>query len=182
MSGREYPRWASHFDPYSPIYSRRERSEILISDCALGLMFSGLFSLAKTFGWLWLAKVYIVPYLIVNMWLVMITLLQHTHPSLPHYNDSEWEWLRGALSTVDRSYGPLDVVFHHIADTHVCHHLFSAMPHYHAQEATEAIKPILGKYYAKDTRNVWKALWEDWDSCHYVAPDTPGSGVFWYHR
>lgn len=57
MSGREYPRWASHFDPYSPIYSRRERSEILISDCALGLMFSGLFSLAKTFGWLWLAKV-----------------------------------------------------------------------------------------------------------------------------
>ena len=55
------------------------------------------------------AQVYIVPYLIVNLWLVMITLLQHTHPSLPHYNDSEWEWLRGALSTVDRSYGPLDV-------------------------------------------------------------------------
>ena len=78
-------------------------------------------------------QVYIVPYLIVNMWLVMITLLQHTHPALPHYSDKEWEWLRGALSTVDRSYGPLDVVFHHIADTHVCHHLFSTMPHYHAQ-------------------------------------------------
>ncbi len=76
---------------------------------------------------------YIAPYLIVNMWLVMITLLQHTHPSLPHYNDQEWEWLRGALSTVDRSYGLLDIVFHHIADTHVCHHLFSTMPHYHAQ-------------------------------------------------
>ena len=57
MSGREYPRWANHFDPYSPIYSRRERSEILISDCALGLVCGGLFSLAKTFGWLWLAKV-----------------------------------------------------------------------------------------------------------------------------
>jgi len=57
MSGREYPRWANHFDPYSPIYSRRERSEILISDCALGLAFSGLYTLAKTFGWLWLAKV-----------------------------------------------------------------------------------------------------------------------------
>lgn len=57
MSGREYPRWANHFDPYSPIYSRRERSEILVSDCALGLAFSGLYSLAQTFGWLWLAKV-----------------------------------------------------------------------------------------------------------------------------
>ena len=57
MSGREYPRWANHFDPYSPIYSRRERSEILVSDCALGLAFSALFSLAKAFGWMWLAKV-----------------------------------------------------------------------------------------------------------------------------
>ena len=57
MSGREYPRWANHFDPYSPIYSRRERSEILISDCALGLAFSSLFSLAKAFGWMWLTKV-----------------------------------------------------------------------------------------------------------------------------
>ena len=57
MSGREYPRWANHFDPYSPIYSRRERSEILISDCALGLAFSGLFSLAKAFGWAWLPVV-----------------------------------------------------------------------------------------------------------------------------
>ena len=57
MSGREYPRWANHFDPCSPIYSRRERSEILVSDCALGLAFSGLFSLAKAFGWIWLTKV-----------------------------------------------------------------------------------------------------------------------------
>lgn len=88
-------------------------------------------------------QVYIVPYLIVNMWLVMITLLQHTHPSLPHYTDKEWEWLRGALSTVDRSYGFLDIVFHHIADTHVAHHLFSTMPHYHAQVRTGACEDVL---------------------------------------
>lgn len=72
----------------------------------------------------------------------MITFLQHTHPSLPHYGEGEWDWLRGALATVDRSYGFLDVLFHHIADTHVAHHLFSYMPHYHAQEATEAIKKV----------------------------------------
>jgi fatty acid desaturase len=59
---------------------------------------------------------------------------QHTHPALPHFVDGEWEWLRGALATVDRSYGRvLDIVFHHIADTHVAHHLFPQMPHYHAQ-------------------------------------------------
>jgi omega-6 fatty acid desaturase (delta-12 desaturase) len=34
-SGREYPRWANHFDPYSPIYSKRERLEVLVSDIAL---------------------------------------------------------------------------------------------------------------------------------------------------
>lgn len=32
----------------------------------------------------------------------MITYLQHTHPNLPHYLDKEWDWLRGALATVDR--------------------------------------------------------------------------------
>lgn len=41
-----------------------------------------------------------------------------------------------------RSYGILDTVFHNIADTHVCHHLFSLMPHYHAKEATKYIKEV----------------------------------------
>ena len=55
-----------------------------------------------------------------------------------------------ALCTVDRSFGPvLDYTFHHISDTHVCHHLFSSMPFYHAQEATEAIRKALGPYYMK---------------------------------
>jgi omega-6 fatty acid desaturase (delta-12 desaturase) len=85
------------------------------------------------------AQVYVVPYFFVNAWLVMITMLQHTHPALPHYNDEEWEWLRGALATVDRSYGFLDHFFHHIADTHVAHHLFSSMPHYHAQVNASAL-------------------------------------------
>lgn len=37
--------------------------------------------------------------------LVMITFLQHTHINLPHYDDKEWDWLRGALATVDRCAG-----------------------------------------------------------------------------
>jgi hypothetical protein len=56
-SGRKYGRWASHFDPYSPIYSRRERAEVMLSDFALGAVASGLLGLAKAFGWLWLLKV-----------------------------------------------------------------------------------------------------------------------------
>jgi hypothetical protein len=34
-SGHKYPRWANHFDPYSPIFSKRERMDVLLSDMAL---------------------------------------------------------------------------------------------------------------------------------------------------
>jgi fatty acid desaturase len=50
----------------------------------------------------------VIPYLVVNFWLVCITFLQHTHPNLPHYDDNEWDWLKGALATVDRRCGGWD--------------------------------------------------------------------------
>lgn len=98
-------------------------------------------------------------------------------------DDKEWTWLRGALATVDRSYGPLlNSLHHHIADTHVAHHLFSAMPHYHAGEATAALKPLLGRYYCEDHTPWYRALWRDWSVCRYVAPDVKGSGVMWCRK
>mmetsp|Transcript_9899 Transcript_9899/g.24739 ORF Transcript_9899/g.24739 Transcript_9899/m.24739 type:complete len:375 (-) Transcript_9899:396-1520(-) len=181
-SGHETERWANHFDPYSPLFTKKERIEVVYSDLGVAAMLTGLGMLGKAYGFVWLLKMYIIPYLIVNHWLVMITYLQHTHVNLPHYDDKEWDWLRGALATVDRSYGILDHVFHHIADTHVAHHLFSYMPHYHAQEATEAIKKVLGDYYAKDSRNVFRALWEEVRDCNYVSPDKPGEKVYWYNK
>lgn len=57
ISGREYDGWANHFSPYSPIYSRRERKEVVISDIALCAAFAGLYALGKSFGWIWLVKV-----------------------------------------------------------------------------------------------------------------------------
>ena len=74
----------------------------MVSDIGLALVVSGLFWLARTMGTAWLIKTYLIPYLIVNHWLVLITFLQHTHPKLPHFDDREWEWMRGALSTMDR--------------------------------------------------------------------------------
>jgi omega-6 fatty acid desaturase / acyl-lipid omega-6 desaturase (Delta-12 desaturase) len=185
VASRPYDRFTSHFDPWSPIFSKRERVEIAISDAALVGVLYGLGALARSFGWAWLIKSYVIPYLVVNHWLVMITLMQHTHPELPHYKGKDWDWLRGALATVDRNYGwLLNTLHHHIADTHVCHHLFSQMPHYHAEEATEAIKPLLKGYYKKDDRNVWVAMWDDWALCRYVAPDDPNEdgGALWYRK
>eukprot|EP00898_Chlorokybus_atmophyticus_P003382 jgi/Chlat1/4044/Chrsp26S04097 len=181
MSGRPYPKWANHFDPYSPIFNRSERLQVLISDIALAVVCGVLYLASRSFGTLTVVQVYGVPYLIVNFWLVLITLLQHTHPSLPHYSNDGWDWLRGALCTVDRDYGILNTVFHHIGDTHVTHHLFSTLPHYHALEATAALKPILGDYYLFDSRPVFQALWSEWVSCRFVAPDSSGNqDVLWF--
>jgi fatty acid desaturase len=77
---------------------------IVLSDLGIAAVVYALYKAGLTFGWAWLVKSYVVPYLIVNFWLVTITFLQHTHPNLPHYEDEEWDWLRGALATVDRRY------------------------------------------------------------------------------
>lgn len=130
-------RWVSHFDPWAPLFSRRERVEVAASDACLAAWAAALAAAGRRWGWGALAATYGGPYLVMNFWLVVITMLQHTHPSLPHYREGEWAWLKGALATVDRSNGrALDFLHHHIADTHVAHHLFSQIPHYHAAEAT----------------------------------------------
>ncbi|PIA26232.1 hypothetical protein AQUCO_09500003v1 [Aquilegia coerulea] len=182
VSGRYYERFACHFDPYGPIYNDRERLQIYISDVGILAVTYGLFRLAAAKGITYLICVYGVPLLVVNAFLVLITYLQHTHPSLPHYDSSEWDWLRGALATVDRDYGILNKVFHNITDTHVAHHLFSNMPHYHAMEATKAIKPVLQEYYQFDGTPFIKAMWREAKECIYVEPDegAPNKGVFWY--
>ncbi|KAK2991656.1 hypothetical protein RJ640_023797 [Escallonia rubra] len=182
VSGRPYDRFASHYDPNGPIYNDRERLKIYISDAGVIAASYILLRIALAEGLAWIICVYGVPLLIVNSFLVTITYLQHTHPSLPHYDSSEWDWLRGALATVDRDYGVLNKVFHNITDTHVAHHLFSTMPHYHAMEATKAIKPILKEYYQFDGTPFFKAMWREARECLYVEPDedAPNKGVFWY--
>ena len=176
---------ADHFWPWSPIFvSAKERLLVAVSDVALVAVLLGLRSVALVHGAGWVMKAYGMPLVVVNFWLVMITLLQHSHPALPHFGDAQWDWLRGACSTVDRDYGwLLNTLHHHIADTHVAHHIFSSLPHYHAVEATAALRKVMGPYAMKDDRNVFSAMWQDWRDCVYVAPDdAPGASadVLWF--
>ncbi|MCD9561538.1 Delta(12)-fatty-acid desaturase [Datura stramonium] len=164
LSGKNYDRFACHYDLYSPIYTDRERLQIYISDIGVIATIYGLCCVALTEGLSWLVCIYGVPLLIVNEFIVLITLLHHTHSSLPHYDSSKWDYLRGALATVDRNYGALNKVFHNVTDTYILHHIFSNISHYHAMEAIKAIKPLLGEYYQFDDTPILKAMWRDKNS------------------
>jgi omega-6 fatty acid desaturase (delta-12 desaturase) len=182
VTGKRYPQRTSHFEPSSPIFTTKDFMDVVISDIVLLAVVSGLGLIGWTHGFVWLTKVYVIPYLFVNMWLVMYTDLQHTDTRLPHYRGAAMEWMKGALCTMDRNYGIFNEIHHHIGDTHVCHHLFSYMPHYHAEEASEAIKPVLGQYYLVDNKQpgilgIAAALYETASQCRYV--DDVGEVLWW---
>lgn len=119
--------------------------------------------------------VYIGPYLVVNAWLVTYTWLQHTDADIPHYGEDEWSFVRGAFCSVDRPYGTIaDFLHHRIGTTHVAHHLDAKIPHYHAAEATVAIKAAFPELYRYNPTPIRKALWEVAKDCHVVAPTTNG--------
>ena len=164
----------SHFEPDSVVFSPRDRIGIIIGDIGVAGVFAVACYLTHTLGWRTMVLHYWAPWLVVYIELVAITYLHHTAVYVPRFASEEWEWLRGALCTVDRSWGwLLDNTLHHIQDLHVCHHLFSKMPFYHHDEATEAIKPILGDYYVRDDTNPLIALWQSMTTCIFMEDDGP---------
>lgn len=78
------------------------------------------------------------------------------HPAFrslyPALTGQEWSYLRGGLTTLDRDYGIFNKI-HHDIGTHVVHHLFPQIPHYNLEEATEAVKPVMGPYYREPTKS-----------------------------
>ncbi|KAJ1332144.1 hypothetical protein BSLG_008963 [Batrachochytrium salamandrivorans] len=177
--GQAYPEWVTHFTPNSVIFTEKNRPFVLLSDLGIFLVLGIIGLCAHRYGALNVFMYYGVPYLVVNFWLVAITFLQHTDPIIAHYRGEEWSFLRGALSTIDRDYGIFNHFHHHIGDTHVVHHLFSTLPHYHAEEATEAIKEFLGKYYSYDSRPILEALYSNFIVCKFVEDE--GDVVFYKH-
>nr|AVZ47050.1 delta-15 fatty acid desaturase [Paeonia suffruticosa]AXF74721.1 omega-3 fatty acid desaturase [Paeonia ostii]AZB49550.1 fatty acid desaturase 8-1 [Paeonia ostii]QBQ82062.1 omega-3 fatty acid desaturase [Paeonia ostii]UXG17980.1 omega-3 fatty acid desaturase 3 [Paeonia ostii] len=138
----------SHFSPYSDLFSTAEKMDVITSTVCWLLMVALLACLCFVVGLCSMLKIYGVPYLIFVMWLDSVTYLHHHgyDEKTPWYRGKEWSYLRGGLTTIDRDYGWFNNI-HHDIGTHVVHHLFPQIPHYHLIEATKAAKPILGKYY-----------------------------------
>ena len=134
----------SHLAPYGSLFRPDEAYVIILSDVGLVIMGWILYMAGSRIGPNMLALLYIQPYMWFvplqdpslvfgyaehrrcNQWIVSITYLHHSHPDLPKYKEEHWTFLKGATSTVDRSFGFIGKhLFHNIIDFHVIHHLFS---------------------------------------------------------
>jgi len=171
----------NHFTTSSPLYERKDEKLILLSDLGLAITVSVLSFIGYKYGLANLAVWYIAPYLWVNHWLVAITFLQHTDPSLPHYTGDAWTFTRGAAATIDREFGFIGRhLMHGIVETHVLHHYISTIPFYHADEATEAIKKVMGRHYRADVRGgtlgFLASLWTSARWCQWVEPNEGAKG------
>ncbi|RPA84242.1 oleate delta-12 desaturase [Ascobolus immersus RN42] len=181
----------NHFDPRSPLYESKDAHLILYSDLGIAITGYLLYLAVQKFGGWNVMVFYGIPYLWVNHWLVAITYLQHTDPTLPHYHPETWTYTRGAAATIDREFGFIGRhIFHGIIETHVAHHFISSIPFYHADEATEAIKKVMGEHYRSDTKGgPWgfiRALFTAPRVCQFVeeseGAEGEGKGVVFFRN
>ncbi|KAL6858084.1 hypothetical protein ACO1O0_005536 [Amphichorda felina] len=173
----------SHFDPRSAVFRRSEAPYIVLSDIGLAMTMSCLYLLSGVVGVQNTVLLYAQPYFWVHHWLIAITYLHHTHMEVPHYDPQNWTFVKGALATVDRDFGFTGRhLFHGIIEHHVIHHLFPRIPFYYAEEATEAIKPLLGNLYFRDDRSFLGQLWTNFTTLKFVESSDAAPGVLkWAH-
>ncbi|KIV86491.1 hypothetical protein PV11_02102 [Exophiala sideris] len=171
----------NHFNPNSPLYEAKDAKLIVLSDIGILITASILFLVGRTYGFSNLFVWYLAPYLWVNHWLVAITFLQHTDPSLPHYSADSWTYTRGAAATIDREFGFIGrQLLHGIVETHVLHHYVSTIPFYHADEASDAIRKVMGNHYRSDTKGgsigFLKSMYRSMRWCEWVEPMEGATG------
>ena len=161
----------SHFSPSSrALFKAKDANLVRASNLGMIACLAVLAKCVSVWGFSAVFFNYLVPQTICNFYLCAITFMQHTHESVPHFNSEEWTWLRGALSTIDRSMGShVDWRLHHIVDSHVVHHIFSDMPFYGAKAATPYVKEHLGIYYksnlgSKVLGSEYLGYWKDFYS------------------
>ncbi|KAF8211714.1 delta-12 fatty acid desaturase [Mycena galopus ATCC 62051] len=182
MGSPSYPKGTNHFSPFSPLFKRNERLGIFASDVGLVVMGYLLWEYTVRVGLATMLKLYFVPYLLSNHWIVLITFLHHCDPLLPHYRKSEWTFVRGAVGTVDR---PImgwigRFFFHNVSHDHVAHHLFSSIPFYNQPQVTEHLKTILKEHYNYDSTPCFRALYRSFTECSFV--DDEGDIIFYRNQ
>lgn len=175
-TGQTYPDvskfFKSHYWPSSPVFDKKDYWYIVLSDIGILSTLSLVYLWKQKYGAFHMFINWFIPYLWVNHWLVFVTFLQHTDSTMPHYDAKEWTFAKGAAATIDRNFGFVGQhIFHDIIETHVLHHYVSRIPFYHARDATEAIKKVMGQHYRYSGENMWLSLWKVGRTCQFVEDD-----------
>ena len=179
------PEWSStdgsHFWPWSRLFDRAPKNERLkcaVSSASCIAFLAGTFAFAGgPVNW---AIEYGAPYLVFSWWLFTVTYLQHHDHDTETFEEGEWEYVLGGAETIDREFGlGIDKVTHNITDCHVAHHMFTDMPHYKLERATEAVRGVLeprGLYKRRDTRDfVRKVFTLHEENGHCIDASADGS-------
>ncbi|KAF8131462.1 delta-12 fatty acid desaturase protein [Boletus edulis] len=170
MGSKRYPKGTNHWKPSSALFKDTDRNAVIVSNLGLIVMFSLLVVWTMATSITNVVALYVIPWCWVNHWVVAMAFLQHTCATIPHYRKGEWNWRRGALTTVDRPFlGFIDSLFLlGVNRYHTAHHLFSTVPFYNLPEVHATIRPLLGDAYSYDSTGVWRALWRSFVECVFV--------------
>ena len=139
----------SHILPFSKLYKDANKTEKIkcVISTLLIIGFGYLliyYSQTLTFFFLFYGGCWVM----FSFWLFLVTYMQHHKENSIVFDDNTWNYLDGALETIDRSFGfGIDNFHHNITDGHVIHHLFfTQIPHYRLKEATYAVKELLEQH------------------------------------
>jgi len=153
--------------PFKRLFPKNMSTKVWLSDLGVLSTLSLLFYLSTIYGFPIILALYGGPYLIINSWLVLYTWLQHTEVDVPHFDNNNHHFIKGAFHTIDRPYPKIINFFHHnIGSTHVIHHIDSTIPHYHAKYATEIIKNKYPSLYLYESTPIFQALWRIATKCY----------------
>jgi fatty acid desaturase len=169
--------------PKKELFPGNWKEKVLKSDIGIAAVVGAVLALTVSGHGAQTMALYGMPLVVVNAWLVTYTWLQHTDTDVPHFDQSNHNFIKGALHTIDRPYnkmdpfGIIDFLHHQIGTTHVAHHFDSTIPHYKAQIATDAIKENFPEYYMYDPTPIPEALWRVAKGC--TAVEKRGDRWIW---
>jgi omega-6 fatty acid desaturase (delta-12 desaturase) len=88
----------NHFSPTAVFFKPEEYWLIVQTNIAFLTAVALVGVAIYNYGFAAVAAYYLIPLMVTNYHLVLITYLQHTDVYMPHFRGAEWSWLRGKLS------------------------------------------------------------------------------------
>jgi len=145
------PRNVYHLNVWEPLFASR-KARVAMSLGSLVLALFVMMKVVAVYGLWSLVLYHTMPVIVFGSWLVMVTFLHHHDEKMPWYAGKEWDYVRGNLSSIDRSYFPFDNLSHHIG-THQIHHLFPVIPHYKLEKATAVFRQKYPQFVRKSNEH-----------------------------